>query len=268
MPNDSAASDRNTQYHRAVRSAARQLKLFSDTEEPGDSPGFSVRESNRAKRLSIKVYPRGRVEVVVPKRTRARDVQSFVDENREWIDSTRAAYAQQHQPEPFALPSRVRLAAIDRTVRIRYRRRRESRSVRYRSHGDLVVLSGKTGDDTLCVAALKRWLASVAKEAFEPRLRSLSAATGHGYRKLQVRGQRTCWGSHSSTGTISINYCLLFLEPALVRYLMIHELCHARHMNHSRRFWQAVARHEPDYRRLDRELGDAWPHIPSWLGLY
>jgi predicted metal-dependent hydrolase len=72
-----------------------------------------------------------------------------------------------------------------------------------------------------------------------------------------VRGQKTCWGSHSSTGTISINYCLLFLEPALVRYLMVHELCHARHMNHSRRFWRAVGLHEPDYERLDRVVEDS-----------
>ncbi|MDH3759241.1 MAG: M48 family metallopeptidase, partial [Gammaproteobacteria bacterium] len=82
--------------------AARQLKLFTDTERPGDSPGFSVRESGRAKRLSIKVYPRGRVEVVVPRRTRARDVQSFVDEHRDWIDQTRASFAAKHPPEPFA----------------------------------------------------------------------------------------------------------------------------------------------------------------------
>ena len=251
-----------------MASAARQLKLFPETEQPGDSPGFSVRESGRAKRLSIKVYPRGRVEVVVPKRTRAKDVQSFVDEHRDWIDRTRESYARQHPPEPFELPRRIYLAAIDRTYHVSYRRRKSEPGVRFRRHGDRVVLTGATHDDRLCVAALKRWLAAIAKEAFEPRLQSLSAATGHPYKRIQVRGQKTCWGSHSSTGTISINYCLLFLAPELVRYLMIHELCHARHMNHSRRFWRAVARHEPDYRRLDRELGDAWSHIPAWLGIY
>ena len=119
-----------------------------------------------------------------------------------------------------------------------------------------------------CVAALKRWLTGLAREELEPWLRSLSALTGDAFRRMQVRGQKTCWGSHSSTGTISINYCLLFLEPALVRYLMIHELCHARHMNHSRRFWRAVARHEPDYKQLDRELGEAWSRVPGWLCLY
>ena len=248
--------------------AARQLRLFSDSERPGDSPGFSVRESGRAKRLSIKVYPRGRVEVVVPKRTRARDVQTFVDEHRDWIEQTRASFAAKHPPEPFALPEWINLAAIGRRYRVAYRRRRDKGAVRFRRHGDLLVLSGGTADESQCIAALKRWLATVAKEEFDPWLRTLSARTGDSFKRMQVRGQKTCWGSHSSTGTISINYCLLFLEPALVRYLMIHELCHARHMNHSRRFWRAVAMHEPDYRRLDRELGESWSKIPAWLCTY
>lgn len=248
--------------------AARQLKLFTDIERPGDSPGFSVRESGRAKRLSIKVYPRGRVEVVVPRRTRARDVQSFVDEHRDWIDQTRASFAAKHPPEPFALPYRVHLAAIGRSCRVAYRQRKDGGSVRFRRHGDLLVLTGGTSDEAQCIAALKRWLALVAKEEFEPLLRAMSAHTGDSFKRMQVRGQKTCWGSHSSTGTISINYCLLFLEPALVRYLMIHELCHARHMNHSRRFWRAVGLHEPDYERLDRELGESWSKIPTWLCAY
>jgi predicted metal-dependent hydrolase len=251
-----------------VPGAARQLKLFTDIEKPGDLPGFSVRESGRAKRLSIKVYPRGRVEVVVPKRTRPRDVQSFVDEHRDWIEQTRASFAAKHPPEPFALPDRVDLSAIGRSYRVAYRPRRDKDTVRYRRHGDLLVLSGGTSDESQCIATLKRWLAAVAKEEFEPWLRTLSARTGDSFRRMQVRGQKTCWGSHSSTGTISINYCLLFLEPALVRYLMIHELCHARHMNHSRRFWRAVGLHEPDYRRLDRELGESWSKIPTWLCIY
>jgi predicted metal-dependent hydrolase len=162
----------------------------------------------------------------------------------------------------------VTLPAIRRKYRISYRPLKDATSVRFRSHGDLLVLSGKTADEKLCVAALKRWLAGLARKEFEPWLADLSSLTGNPFKRLQVRGQKTCWGSHSSTGTISINYCLLFLEPPLVRYLMIHELSHSRHMNHSRRFWQAVGRHEPDYRRLDRALGDAWPQIPAWLGIY
>ncbi len=264
---DLAATRRNPPYNRAVKDTARQLALFSDSEEPGTSSGFSVRANKRARRLSIKVFPRGRVEVVVPPRTRPETVQAFVRENTDWINNARASFAAVHPPEPFILPNSADLAAIGKHYRIRYVRRSDQATVRYRCRGNEVVLSGRTGDDHLCVAALKRWLATVARDEFEPRLQRLSEQTGNPYRRMQVRGQRTCWGSHSSSGTISINYCLLFLDPDAVRYLMIHELCHAKHMNHSKRFWQLVGRFEPDYRRLDRALNDAWSSVPVWLGI-
>ncbi|MDA0706781.1 MAG: SprT family zinc-dependent metalloprotease [Proteobacteria bacterium] len=247
--------------------AARQLALFSATEEPDNSSGFSVRENSRARRLSIKVFPRGRVEVVVPKRTRPDVVQAFVREHHDWINAARASFATRHPPEPFVLPDVVDLPAIGQPFRIRYERPSGGKSVRYRSQANVVVLSGRTGDDKLCVAALRRWLAGVARQEFAPRLDALSGETGNAYKKMHIRGQRTCWGSHSATGTISINYCLLFLEPAIVRYLMIHELCHARHMNHSARFWKLLCQFEPDYKRLDRALSNCWNSVPVWVGI-
>jgi predicted metal-dependent hydrolase len=251
-----------------MHQASAQLKLFEDHEEPDFASGFSVRESSRARRLSIKVYPRGRVEVVVPRRTSAAAVRDFVDAHRDWIRDTRAAFAAEHPPEPFALPTSIHLPAIERAFCVRYQRDDGGRTVRYRVVGNTVVLSGNTGNEQLCVAALKRWLIALGRREYPQRLRALSAETGNSYRKLHVRGQKTCWGSHSSTGTISLNYCLMFLEPRLLRYVMIHELCHARHMNHSARFWRLVGSFESDYRRLDKALNSAWKRIPTWVGIY
>ena len=248
--------------------SAAQLKLFPEADEPDSLSGFSVRESGRARRLSIKVYPRGRVEVVVPRRTRAKDVEAFVAANREWIAKTRRAFAAEHPPEPFQLPQLVELAGINKRFRVRYEPQNKTRSVRYRCSGSQLVLFGATHDEQLCVAALKRWLASVAKKEFLPMLQALSAHTGNPFTRMHVRGQRTCWGSHSSNGTISLNYCLLFLDPGDVRYVMIHELCHAKHMNHSRRFWAFVRQFEPQYRRIDQALNSAWKRIPTWVGIY
>ena len=91
-----------------------QLSLFTDSGDPPSSrrdglPGFDVRVSARARRLSIKVFPRGRVEVVVPKRTRPADVQAFVDENRAWISEAVESFACRQPPDAYALPSRIRL---------------------------------------------------------------------------------------------------------------------------------------------------------------
>lgn len=252
-----------------MQQTALQLPLFQDDhDEPGHALGFSVRQSKRAKRLSIKVFPRGRVEVVVPRRTSARTVQAFVEENHAWIAKARQSFGVDYQPETFLLPSMLRLHAIDQQTIVRYQPQRDATSVRYRFGHGILTLSGQTGDEKLCVEALKRWLSSTARREFEPRLRSLSLLTEAPYRAMHIRLQRSCWGSRSCSGTISLNLCLLFLEPELLRYLMIHELCHGRHMNHSRRFWKLVSRFAPDYKKLDRRLGEAWRDVPAWLGVY
>jgi predicted metal-dependent hydrolase len=59
----------------------------------------------------------------------------------------------------------------------------------------------------------------------------------------------------------------LFLPPRLVRYLMVHELCHLRHLDHSPRFWAKVELHAPNWRRLERELHAARRLVPDWVDL-
>ena len=256
-----------------MQSTAEQLSLFpenadSGTWKPGDSPGFSIRESARARRLSIKVYPRGRIEVVVPRRTRPAEVEAFVDANRNWIADALAAFAEDLQPESYHLPARIELPAIGRRLIVSYRQAADVRNVRVTEQGDTLVLTGPISDEMSCVKALRRWLSKTARDHLGGQLSVLAREFGLPYRKLQIRAQRTCWGSHSSTGTISLNLCLLFLEPAVVRYLLVHELCHGKHMNHSGRFWRLVARREPNWRRLDKKLGDGWRAVPGWLGVY
>jgi hypothetical protein len=113
-------------------------------------------------------------------------------------------------------------------------------------------------------ALLQRWLATRALVALEPGLARLASEMGVGYSRLQIRRQRTRWGSCSTRGTISLNSCLLFQRPEVVRYLMVHELAHVEHMNHSARFWRHVARFEPGWRELDRELVQGWQRVPRW----
>jgi len=83
--------------------------------------------------------------------------------------------------------------------------------------------------------------------------------------RLQVRCQRARWGSCSRRATISLNACLLFQRPEVLRYLLVHELSHLRHMNHSERFWAVVARYQPDWQVLDRELTQGWRRVPTWM---
>jgi hypothetical protein len=112
---------------------------------------------------------------------------------------------------------------------------------------------------------LQRWVIDRAHAVLVAWIEGLARETGLSFSRVQVRRQRTRWGSCSPGGTISLNCCLLFQSAAVVRYLLLHELCHIRHMNHSRRFWRLVARHEPNYRALDRVLTQGWRNVPAWM---
>jgi predicted metal-dependent hydrolase len=114
-------------------------------------------------------------------------------------------------------------------------------------------------------AVLRNWVLRQARAYLRPWLLREAEVVGERPNAVHVRLQRTRWGSCSAQRTISLNAGLLLLEPGLVRYLMVHELCHLRWMNHSRRYWKLVERFEPDYLVLDRRLAEAWTEMPLWL---
>ena len=102
------------------------------------------------------------------------------------------------------------------------------------------------------------------------RLNYLAQKHGFTYNRVFIRNQKTRWGSCSSRGNISLNDQLLFLPRDTVEYLMVHELCHRRQLNHSRAFWKLVESHCPDYRAHDSLLGRSRNLVPDWflLDLY
>ena len=93
-----------------------------------------------------------------------------------------------------------------------------------------------------------------AQEDFEERTARFAPLVGVDYGRITIRSQKTRWGSCSAQGNLNFN-CLLMLAPQQVRdYVLIHELCHRKHLNHSREFWEEVQRFCPDYRACKKWL--------------
>ncbi len=239
--------------------AVQQLELW----DPRDAEhGWSIRQSTRARRLSVRVFRHGGVEVVVPPRTSPHRISAFISQQREWIErQRRRAIA----PLPWPLPpATLELSALEEQWTCVQSRGSGRVRVTAREAGEL-ELKGDLSDRGGLRMALIGWLVTHAKERFAAPLSELSRQVGVEPRRLQVRCQRTRWGSCSRHGTVSLNACLLFQRPEVVRYLLIHELAHLKHMNHSRQFWAEVARHEPQWKALDRELLRGWKRVPGWI---
>jgi predicted metal-dependent hydrolase len=246
-------------HRRAPGAASGQLSLWST--EPADRD-WRVRVSERARRMSIRVFAGGRVEIVAPPSARSRVIERFVRQHRDWIDR-KVSELRTQAPPAWRLPERVdfRAGGISREVVYRASAGRP----RLVSSQDALVIEGDPGDAAAVRETLRRWLMPEARQLLEPWLERTAREVDIDFERMQIRRQRTRWGSCSRQGTISLNCCLVFQSPAVVRYLLVHELCHRRHMNHSQRFWRLVATHEPDYRRLDRELVLGWQHVPAWV---
>jgi len=86
------------------------------------------------------------------------------------------------------------------------------------------------------------------------RIKELNTFYKFDYNQISIRDQKTRWGSCSKNGNLSFNYKLLFLPQRLSDYLIVHELCHIQELNHSKKFWNQVARIFPDYKQLRKEL--------------
>ncbi|HXQ64261.1 MAG TPA: SprT family zinc-dependent metalloprotease [Steroidobacteraceae bacterium] len=243
----------------ALPAPLSQLPLF-DAQRL--APEIGVRVSPRSRRLTVRVYPGGRVEVTVPRGTRPAAVERFVSRHRPWIDARVLELATHHRPEQ-PLPVEVELQALAESWQVRYVRRARP-GWRIVSDYNLEVY-GDPDATPRARAVLRAWLTHSARAGFEPWLARLAAEHGFEFARLQLRRQQTRWGSCSRTGTISLNVSLLFQPPAVARYLMLHELCHTRHMNHSDRFWKLVAECEPQYRAFDRALTRGWQYVPDWV---
>jgi len=207
----------------------------------------------------------GRVEVVVPGGVSSKKVQEFIQQQQSWINKTRTyIQAQRHGLLDHDYPEKIYLAAVDQYWNVRYRSTTKSRYTEVLSvtkQHDLSLELSNPLDTTLLLSA---WLNIKAKQTLIPWLDQVSQETGLNFCKLSIRAQKTRWGSCSARHNINLNRCLMFLEPPLVRYLMVHELCHTRYLNHSKKFWQLVEKFVPDYKECEVLLDRACYRLPSW----
>ena len=231
---------------------------------------YRLRESARARHVRLRVTPQHGLEVVVPRGYSPARVPGLLERKQGWIRAALGRAEVERQSRGFAtawkLPDTIELPALGQTWQVSAKETDAARTAVRETVPGRLLIHGRIADEDACRAALTRWLARQADTHLPPRLGELSRQLGLRFRRVCIRRQRTRWGSCSHHKAISLNAKLLFLAPALVRYVMIHELCHLAEMNHSPRFWSLVRKHHAEFRTHDRELRKGWHGVPRWAG--
>jgi predicted metal-dependent hydrolase len=230
---------------------------------------YKVKESPRARHVRLKLSLRDGLVVVVPKGFDQGRVPGLLEKKTRWLELASERIETQRkffEPEPpGTLPERLALRGISEEWEVNYRPTESPHVTAVERSGKRLLVFGDTDNIYACKAALCRWLNRKTHGDIKPWLLRLAGESGFELNRALLKSQRTRWASCSKQKIISLNLKLLFIPEDLIRYALIHELCHTVRLNHSRQFWALIKHHEPDYLKKDEKLRTAWRYVPAWI---
>ncbi len=231
-------------------------------------PEYSIRESKRAKHVSLHMSARDGLVLVAPHGFDHSQIPNILKRKQSWIENAYRRIEQQGntiKPKPVdSLPERIFLQAVNEEFLLEYKPLATHWVEAAENGNNTILVSGAINKHTLCKTVLQKWVNYKAKKYLIPWLKKVSEEIDLPFSRSTIRNQRLRWGSCSKQKNISINQKLLFFPEHLVRYIFIHELCHTVHLNHSVAFWAFVGQKEPNFKQLRKETRTAWKYIPDW----
>lgn len=227
-------------------------------------PNYNLRYSKRARNVHLKVIPYQGLEVVLPARQKNFAIEELLNAKKSWIQKQLATL----KVKPVTAVTELKLLAINQNWHIDYLTTTSTQirsTIRPGEATHNLTVYGAVEDLDRVNQYLQKWLKQMASKYLIPKLESLSREHGLPFNKATVRAQQTLWGSCSYDKNISLNYKLLFLPEAYVTHLMLHELCHTKHLNHSKRFWDLLAKLDPNWQAHDRALRAGDQYVPDGI---
>jgi predicted metal-dependent hydrolase len=207
-----------------------------------------VRRSARAKHVSIRVSPDSGLEVVLPGGIREYNIEACLKSREDWIIAKLDHYGRLREKRDSR-----RAMFLGRTYKLVPVIKHGAAPAVKMLDGDIFVTVPYNSPEALSLI-LEKWYRALARAIFEEKVRAISSETGHAVNRIFIRGQKTRWGSCSRLGNLSFNWRLVMAPEEVIDYIVIHELCHLKEMNHSKRFWSLVSNLCPDYKKHRRWL--------------
>lgn len=205
--------------------------------------------------VRLKVQPSGRLVVWLPRLASLRQAKRLIDSSRSSIRRslkslpTRPSY---HNGDQIGKSHRLKINLAD------------DESVKLSGLNIIVSLTPTTNlaaKNQLIKDGVQKALRREAKAYLPRQLRYLARRYGFDYQKVRFSHAKSRWGSYSSGGTVSLNIMLMTLPNELIDYVLLHELTHSRHLNHSPAFWRQLEAVCPVAKLRRRQLKDFSPYL-------
>ena len=215
---------------------------------------YQVRRSVRAKKTRI-VITADKIEVVIPYDCSDRGAHAFVNENQNWISTTLNKLRANRQ---WILPVPKRY--VDGTM-IPYLGERwpltivstPLKRVKIEFINQFIAyVPASLASDNIEAAirdALIKWMRNSVRAHIEAIITKHQQSYQLKPKSIRIKSQKTRWGSCGIHDDININWVLILAPPSILEYVVVHEICHIRHRNHSTAFWALVADHMPNYKQ-------------------
>ncbi len=216
----------------------------------GGKHPYTIIRSNRAKYIRVKLSNKGDLSLIIPSGASINRGLNFMQKKAAWIEK----HLDEIDLRPEELPRFLNLKLLNEKWQIVYSKKEGAHLSLNEEAQYCLKICGDFHDIAFTKKLIGKWLQRKAQTIFKQMLDEISTQHGFNYNKLSIRTQKTRWGSCSQDQNISLNSKLLFFKQDIVRYVMVHELCHTIEMNHSKRFWHLVEACIPDYARAQKEL--------------
>lgn len=220
----------------------------------------TIRRDARAKHVRLRMLPDGTLSITLPKYAAISNARKILDNSRPEIRKWRSKH--QSEQVDFADGQKIghshTLRVHANTITKPYAK---IQLLNIHLHLPTNLSIDSAASRSVLMPEIKKALTKEAKSYLPRRLRYLADQFGFSYAKTRFGTPKGRWGSCSSTGTISLNVSLMNLENELIDYVLIHELCHTKQMNHSSEFWSLVEQCLPNYKNLRRQLKNTRPLV-------
>lgn len=213
---------------------------------------IQIRRRAYQRRIVMSVKPDGRVLMTAPKRVSEKWLQQMVDENEAWLQKALLKYQNYREQNPSKkLMNGEKILFFGKTFKLSILKDKRKKVEIFDE-----VLQIMTPDlgEPMVREILQNFYKKQATLVFKERIDFFSQRLQLYPQSISFRAQKTRWGSCSGRGHISLNWKLAIAPLECLDYVVVHELCHLQHKNHSQHFWDLVEKYQPQFREHQQWL--------------